>query len=234
MALKPILSMLAALAFAAACNPSGGGSTKPGTPITGDSFIGDANASVEVVEFGAPTCPACKSWHDQYWKELKANYVDTGKIRFVFRALPSHNPPVDHTIAAIARCSGQENFFAVLDKGFEDQEKIEQASRSGTAKEALTELAAGFGITGDAFGACINDPAHRQRIQEVQAEADRMGVSGTPTFFVNGVMVRDARIEAFSRQIDTALAASSPAPVDAPAPTETAPAETAPAGQPAQ
>lgn len=230
-AFKPILAALAALSLAAACNPSGGSAAKPGTPITGDSFIGDANASVTVVEYGAPTCPACKSWHDQYWKQLKADYVDTGKIKFVFRELPSHNPPVDRAIAAIARCSGQENFFSVLSKGFDDQMKIEQAARAGTAKDALAELAKGFGITGAAFDACLSDPAHTARIFEIQAEADRKGVTGTPTFFINDVLVRDPRIEGFSRQIDTALAASSPGPVDAPA--EPAP-EPAPQPAPAQ
>ena len=215
-ALKPILAALAALSLAAACNP-GAASVKPGTPITGDTFIGKADAPVTVVEFGAPTCPACKGWHDEYWKQLKADYVDTGKIKFVFHALPSHNPPVDRAIAAIAHCSGQENFFAVLDKGFEDQMKIEQAARAGTAKDALADLAKSFGITGEAFETCLADPAHTQRIFEVQAEADRLGVNGTPTFFVNGVLVQDPRIEAFSRQIDTAYAASSPGPVDAPA-----------------
>jgi len=224
--LKPILAAIAALSLAAACNP-GGASVKPGTPITGDSFIGKADAPVTVVEFGAPTCPACKGWHDQYWKELKADYIDTGKIKFVFHALPSHNPPVDRAIAAIAHCSGQENFFSVLDKGFEDQIKIEQAARSGTAKQALADLAKGFGITGEAFDACLADPAHTQRIYDVQAEADRMDVTGTPTFFVNGELVRDPRIEGFSRQIDTAYAASSPGPVDAPA-------EPAPEPAPAQ
>ncbi len=229
MALKSILAALAALSLAAACNPAGGSSVKPGTPITGDSFIGEANAAVTVVEYGAPTCPACKSWHDQYWKQLKTDYVDTGKIKFVFRELPSHNPPVDRAIAAIARCSGQENFFAVIDKGFEQQAEIETAARAGKAKEALADLAKGFGITGEAFETCLNDPAHTARIFEIQAEADRLGVNGTPTFFVNGAMVQDARIEAFSRQIDAVFAASSPGPVEAPAPASAPAPEPAPA-----
>jgi protein-disulfide isomerase len=203
------------------------GPSAPAAPVTGDSFLGPADARVTVVEYGAPTCPACKSWHDQYWAELKADYIDTGKIKFVFRELPSHNPPVDAAIFAIARCSGQENFFNVIDKAFEDQQQIEMASQRGQARETLAELASGFGFSTERFEACIRDPANRQRIFDMQADADRRGVTGTPTFFVNDVMVDDPRMPAFGRQIDAALAAAggqaggaapAPAPPAQPAP----------------
>ena len=228
MVLKSVLPGLVALALAA-CNQT---QAAAGDPVTGDSFLGPADARVVLIEYAAPTCPACKSWHDQYWADLKRDYIDPGRIKFVLRELPSHNPPVDAAIFAIARCSGQERFFEVVDKAFEEQGEIEQAAQQGRAREALEAFAADFGFNAERFEACLSDPANTQRIFDMQAEADRKGVTGTPTFFINNRMQPDGRLPALRVQLDAALAAAAapatPAPVP-PAPATSAPATSAPA-----
>src|SRR5215813_10168756 len=104
---KTICAALLALGLAA-CGPQARSSV---TLVQGDAFLGPADAKVVVTEYGAPTCPGCKAWHDQYWAQIKSSYVDTGKIKFIFREFPSHNPPVDAAIFSIARCTDAKEFF---------------------------------------------------------------------------------------------------------------------------
>ena len=189
----------------AACQPQ----ARTLEPTQGDAFLGPADAKVVVVEYGAPSCPACKSWHDQAWAKIKADYIDTGKIKFVFRELPSHNPPVDAAVAGIARCVGGTGYFEVIDEAFARQMDIEGASRSAAGpRDAITSLGQAVGLTAEQTQACINDPALAKRIFEVQDMADRAGVNGTPTFFINDRMVNDPRPAAFTAAIDAAIAAA--------------------------
>ncbi|MDZ4761151.1 MAG: thioredoxin domain-containing protein [Alphaproteobacteria bacterium] len=190
-------------ALGTACTPA----SNPAQTVQGDSFIGAADAKVVMIEYGAPTCPSCKSWHDEVWRQLKADYIDTGRIKFIFRELPSHNPPVDASIFAIARCSGAEAYFDVIDEAFVQQQQIERASQSVDGpRKALTALAAKFGLDAKEFEACVKDPAMIDRILAVQAEAEARNVSGTPTFFINDKLIDRPSYANIRTGLDTALA----------------------------
>jgi protein-disulfide isomerase len=209
----------------AACGPQARASL---TPVEGDAFLGPADAKVTVIEFAAPTCPVCKAWHDKFWGEMKSAYIDSGKIRFVLRELPSHNPPVDAAVFAIARCAGPADYFPVIDKAFERQEAIEIASRSADGpRKALVSLGQEFRLSEAQVEACIKDPKNVQRIYDVQADADARGVTGTPTFFVNDRLIGGATMEEVWTQTRTALEAALAPPAPA------APAATPPAAPPA-
>lgn len=221
----------AALALAAACGPQARSTV---TLVEGDAFVGPADAKVTVIEYGAPTCPACKGWHDENWARLKAAYIDTGKVKFIFREFPSHNPPVDAAIFSIARCAGAADYFAVIDKAFEQQMDIEVASRQGTAIAKLEEFGQGFRLSKEQVQSCIKDPKNLQRVVDVQNEGFSRGVNSTPTFFLNDVMVNDPRYEALAPAIDAALGGAAPAPAAAPVEGATeAPAPPTPAAPPA-
>jgi protein-disulfide isomerase len=236
MFLKTLGAAIAALVLAAGCGPQARGSL---TPVVGDSFLGPADAKVVVTEYGAPTCPGCKNWHDQNWAQLKAAYIDTGKIKFIFREFPSHNPPVDAAIFSIARCAGAADWFPLIDEAFARQEDIQRASDTGKVIEALNSLGQKFRLSPDQVEACIKDPKNIQRIYDVQEEGGGRGVNSTPTFFLDDKEAPDPRFEALSKEIDAALgiapAAAAPVPTEAtPAPTEKpAPATPAPT-KPAQ
>ncbi|HVY89193.1 MAG TPA: thioredoxin domain-containing protein, partial [Hyphomonadaceae bacterium] len=229
MSFKAFGAVLAALALAAC-----GGQTRASlTPVQGDSFLGNPSAALTVYEYGAPTCPGCKAWHDQYWAKLKAAYIDTNKIKFVFREFPSHNPPVDAAIFAIARCSGTADYFPVLDEAFARQQKIDNASRSATGPMGeLESLGAAFKLSAEQVHSCIDDPKMHQRIFDVQAMGAAQGVEYTPTFVINGKIVEDATYDSLSAQIVAALAVPA-SPASTPAPAATAPAAAAPAPAPA-
>jgi protein-disulfide isomerase len=234
MFLKSLGAAIAALALAAACGPQARSNI---TLIDGDAFLGAADAKTVVIEYGAPTCPGCKAWHDQYWAQLKAAYIDTGKIKFVFREFPSHNPPVDAAIFSIARCAGTADYFPVIDEAFARQMDIEIASRSGTAIAALESLGQKFRLSAAQVQSCIKDPKNIQRIVDVQTEGSGRGVHSTPTFFLNDVEVVDPRFEVLSQAIDASLGvapAPAAAPSETPAPAEGAPDQPAPATPGAQ
>jgi protein-disulfide isomerase len=229
MFLKPFGAAIVALTLAA-CGPQARANL---TPLEGDSFLGPADAKVTVTEYGAPTCPGCKAWHSQNWAQLKAGYIDSNKIKFVFREFPSHNPPVDAAIFSIARCVGQAEWFAVIDKAFEKQTDIERASQRGEAKQAMIDLGKDFRLSPEQVESCISDPKNIGRVQASQDEGFARGVHSTPTFFINDREALDASFEAMSAEIDALLAAA-PLPAEEASPAAPAEAsETTPA-EPAQ
>jgi protein-disulfide isomerase len=227
MFLKSLGAAIAALALAAACGPQARANL---TPLEGDSFLGPADAKVTVIEYGAPTCPGCKSWHDQNWARLKAGYIDSNKIKFVFREFPSHNPPVDAAIFSIARCVGQGEWFAVIDRAFEKQMDIERAAQRGDATTAMVDLGKEFRLSPEQVQSCIRDPKNIGRVQQSQEEGFARGVNSTPTFLINDRQVTDASYEGMSAEIDALLGAV-PLPAES---TPTAPPTGAPATPPAQ
>ena len=220
-------AILAALALAACGSPA----RTSLAPVQGDSFLGNPNSTVTVYEYGAPTCPACKAWHDQFWAKMKSTYIDTNKIKFVFREFPSHNPPVDAAIFAIARCAGTDKdngFFGVIDEAFARRDDIEKAAIAGAVIPALESLGGKFKLSAEQVHSCMDDPKMHQRIFDVQGMGAALGVNSTPTFVVNDKVQQDATFDALSAQIVAAFAVPA-SPVTAPS----APAPAAPAATPA-
>ena len=207
-----------ALAVMAACSQEAETQVNPPAPAeavidgTMRPFLGKEDATVVLLEYGAPTCPGCGSWHASFWQDLKSTYIDTNLIRFEFRVLPSHNPPVDAAIAGIGLCAGPDRFYGVLDKSFEDQIPIEMATRQGEARQAMVDLGGEFGLSEEQVMTCVNDPGRIDYITAIQAQASAVGVRGTPTFVIDGTIIEDSRLPSLSTAIDAALAAAGEAP----------------------
>lgn len=99
-----LAASLAAVSLGA-CGGSGPAGREKIVLVEGDAFKGPADAKVTVIEYGSPTCPGCKRWNELYWPEVKRDYVDTGKIKFVFREFAIHGA-IDAGIFSVARCMG--------------------------------------------------------------------------------------------------------------------------------
>ena len=198
---------LAAALIAVACTPEAAAPA----PVTGDMSLGPATAKVTIIEYAAPSCPICKKFHDEVYKGLKTKYIDTGKVRFVLKEMPSHNPPVDVAVFLLARCAGKDKYFAVIDAAFDKQSEIERAAASPSgAKPALAALAKSAGaLSQGQANACMNDPAGMKRIITAADEDVRTkNIGGTPTLFLNGQEMGDDafNLAAFSAAIDAKLA----------------------------
>jgi protein-disulfide isomerase len=123
--------------------------------------------------------------------EIKRRYVDTGRVRFVFRPMPT--PPIDLSVAmhVLTLCAGPTRYYPLVQAYFERQQQVFQAAVGETGpKGTLFAIAEDFGgLNYAAAEACLRDPV---RLGQVRASVDagtRAGVAGTPTLFVNGVLI---------------------------------------------
>lgn len=207
MFLKSLAAALAATLATvslAACDNAPAGREKI-VLVEGDAFKGPADAKVTVIEYGSPTCPGCKRWHDLFWPEVKRDYVETGKIKFIFREFAIHGP-IDAAIFSVARCAGSSDFFEVLDEAFASQNELVAAAQSGDAMPALRQLGAKFKLSEAQVNQCVDEPANIRRINDVGTDARQKGVNSTPTFLVNGVKIADSDWPAVKIAVDAALA----------------------------
>lgn len=198
--IAPVLA-LAAMVLAAC----GGGS---GKPVEGDIGLGPTDAKVTVVEYASPTCPHCAAWQENTYPGFKAKYVDTNKVRYVFREMPT--PPVDVASAGflLARCAGPDKYLDVIHAIMASQKEW----MAGTnPRDSLIRIAGGVGINEDQFKTCVSNPESLAALDaRINAARDK-GVSGTPTFFVNDVLVQTpggegASLADLSTAIDAELA----------------------------
>ncbi|MEM9939004.1 MAG: thioredoxin domain-containing protein [Pseudomonadota bacterium] len=199
------------------------GSTSP------DMILGDADAPIEIIEYASWTCPACLQFERDVAPMIKSEYIETGKVRLVFRDFPT--APANIAVAgfALARCAGPDQYFDVLDELFDRQPGILALVRNGgQVKEALMQVGANHGIDSEeAFDTCMSDSSIRRAIATSIAQGDAQGVGTTPTVFIDGEKLEgfDWRTEAGMRAVleakfaETTPAAETtdagPAPADA-------------------
>ena len=202
---------LAGALLLSACNDDGPAlphKTTPVTPFMGEAVMGEAAAPVEIVEYASTTCSHCQAFHAQVLPELKAKYIDTGKAKLVYRVMPTPPPELSIAGAAIARCAGEDRFFAVIDDLFKNQEMLISAmGQPRRLQRELTELGSRHGLSADEVGSCIADETLTRHLVDV-ARAAPDSVTGTPAFIVNGVDVEQNTLEALSAAIDSALGIS--------------------------
>jgi len=176
---------------------------KPGPD--GDIVLGSPKAPVTVVEYASMTCPHCAHFSQSTFPELKKRYIDTGKVRFIFREFP-----FDKLAAAafmLARCAhatgGNDKYMAVVETLFAQQNQwvVEKPL------DPLQDIAKQFGFTADSFKACLTNQKVLDGIEAVRDRAvQKLGVNSTPTFFVNGKkLVGDVSIETMSKEIEPHL-----------------------------
>ncbi len=189
---------LAAMATVAGCTAKTGGEAK------GDMALGAGpDAKVTVVEYASITCGHCAVWNDEVWPEFKTKYVDTKKVRYVFREFPT--PPQDIAVAGflIARCAGEDKYFDVMHDIMASQKEW---AAGVPPRTTLFRTAAAAGLTQEQTEACISDKAAIEEMSNrIKAGLDA-GVTGTPTFIVNGAKVVDSSLSGLSEAIDAELA----------------------------
>jgi len=147
----------------------------------GEETQGDPKAPVTLIEYAAVTCPHCSDFFMHQFPEIKSKYVDTGKVLFIFREFPLN--ALDVAGFMLARCAGNDKFFPMVDALFEKQRDwVVQKPL-----EPLLAIAKQAGFTKESFDACLTNQKVEDAVKWVRERAaDKFGVSGTPTFFING------------------------------------------------
>ena len=168
-------------------------------PAFGEMTLGPDTAKVTVIEYASATCPHCADFYNKTFLTLKKEYIDTGKIKFVFREFPHQ----DAALAAfmLARCAPKEKYFPLIDVFFATQPEWTQ-----NPLEGLNKIAQQAGFTKESFDACMKNETVAKEILAVRSKAEGFGVTGIPTFFVNGERFEgETTIEAFRAKIDPLL-----------------------------
>jgi protein-disulfide isomerase len=169
-----------------------------------DMAIGPKDAAVTVTEYASMTCPHCAAFTEQVFPKIKEAFIDTGKIRFVFREFP-----LDIKAAAgsmLARCIAKDDsakYFAVNELLFKTQNDWVMKDTAAS----LTRIGKQAGLTQEAVEACLKDQALLDKIAADQKFANEvLKVNSTPTFFINGEMLKgETSFEEFSKKITPLL-----------------------------
>jgi len=187
-----------------ACAAPAAAQVAPVPPVAaGERVLGRADAPVTVIEYASFTCPHCADWSLNVLPAFKARWIDTGKVRLVYRDLPTAPAEPAFLAAGLSRCAAPEQAFDVIERLFDRQGAAHDSGWSG----AWLRDAAGFaGRPLEDLGYCIVAEDTQGAIDRDVAAARAAGVTGTPTFFVDGVRVADPSLEGFAAVIDPLLA----------------------------
>jgi protein-disulfide isomerase len=160
---------------------------------------GAEKTPVTVVEYASMTCSHCARFHTTVYPDFKKKYIDTGKVRFILREFPLD--PIAAGAFALARCLPEDKYYPMIEVLFEQQKNWAFVP---DPPKALLAIAKQAGFTEQSFEACLTDQKLSQAIEDSARRAnEKFGVSGTPTFFINGQMLRgEATLEALSKLID--------------------------------
>jgi protein-disulfide isomerase len=143
--------------------------------------IGDP-AGVPVIEYGSATCPHCAHFSRDIWPEFKKTYVDTGKVRFIFREYSRNN--LDVGAFMLARCVGDDKAYATIELLFASQDAW---AFGGNPLEGLMTALRPTGMSRDKATACLKDQTKADAFAQIVKTADeKFKVTGTPTFIIDG------------------------------------------------
>jgi protein-disulfide isomerase len=172
-----------------------------------DPVLGEKNAPVTIVEWSDYECPYCKRNFTQTYPQIKENYIDTGKVKYVFRDFPLgfHNPlATEQAIAAecVREQTDDATYFAYHDLLYENT----TSNGNGMEKSKLYELAVDVGANETEFTICLDDEKFKDEVAKDMADGKKAGVSGTPAFLINGQFISGAQpFSVFEKVIEEEL-----------------------------
>ncbi len=171
-----------------------------------EMVLGDPDAPVEVIEYASYTCPHCATFHANQFKELKENYIDTGRIRFVYREV--YFDRFGLWASMVARCDGStDRFFAVTDQIYENQREWTASGDPAVMVEEFKKYAKIAGMEAADLDACMEDAAYAQGLVEwYEANAEADGIRSTPSFIIDGESYSNMSYEDFAAVLDEKLA----------------------------
>lgn len=154
--------------------------------VDNDAVLGDKNAPVTMIEFSDYECPFCKRHFTDVYPQIKKDYIDTGKAKLVYRdfiAVPTHNP-LATSEAMAAECSREQGGDSVYFRYHDEIFKRTTSNGNGLAVTELPKIATSLGLNAAAFQQCLDSNKYKTEVEKDIADASKVGVNGTPSFFV--------------------------------------------------
>ena len=173
-----------------------------------DRTLGNANAPIKMLEYAAPTCPHCAHFAMTVMPLIRQQYIDTGKVFYIFRTFPLS--AADGAVEAIARvCLPADKYFEFLDLMFRNQPKWDpDGYQVPDVGAAIKQMARVKGVSPEQADRCMTDKNEQERINQVAQDAvNRYNIQGTPTFVINGAVVQagEASWPELKKRLDTML-----------------------------
>lgn len=169
-----------------------------------DMVLGNPDASVEVIEYASYTCPHCASFHANAFKQLKSDYIDTGKIKFTYREV--YFDRFGLWASLVARCAGEEKFFGITDLIYSGQSSWTGAGEPAAIVEELRKIGRLAGMDNDTLEACLQDgDKARTLVAWYQENVEEHGIDSTPSFVINGKKYSNMAYAEMQAILDEAL-----------------------------
>ncbi|RME18035.1 MAG: DsbA family protein [Bdellovibrio sp.] len=152
--------------------------------VDDDPSLGSSDAPLVIVEFSDFQCPYCRRFYAESFSQIKSNYIDTGKVQFIYRDFPLSFHPMSQKSAEAAECANdQGKFLEFHDKIFDEQNKLGQ----GTVQYSVDDIKAwakDIGLNTEQFNSCLDSGKYAQEVQKDFADGSALGVQGTPSFYI--------------------------------------------------
>ncbi|MEM9968224.1 MAG: DsbA family protein [Pseudomonadota bacterium] len=172
-----------------------------------DMVLGNHEAPVTVVEYASYTCPHCATFHSGPYKQLKEEYIDTGKIKFVYREV--YFDRYGLWASMIARCGGPERFFGITDLIYQGQSTWARAGEPAAIVDELRKIGRLAGLKAETLEACLQDATMAQTLVAWWEENSRVDeISSTPSFVINGTRHSNMSYADMKELIEAELSAS--------------------------
>jgi len=180
---------------------------KTGEGAMSDMAVGSVDAPVTVIEYASVTCPHCATFHQEVYPEIKEKYINTGKVRFIFREFPTSPANLSVAGSMLARCAadkgGNDAYFVVLNALFATQRTWIFGE---SPRDELLKIASQAGMGADEFDACVKRQELLDYLNEnIKEGSEKYGISSTPSFVLNGQVRHFTSVEDFSEALDEAL-----------------------------
>jgi protein-disulfide isomerase len=168
----------------------------------GDLVYGSADAPVEIIEYGSMTCPHCGHFSRDVFPMLMENYIETGKVRFVFRNFVRDR--VDMAISTISRCTSDEAAAKGLVAAYFTRQ--EEWMKAENPYAVIAEIAEAAGLSKEEMSACMSDRSLQEHLLEMrQAGVEAYQISGVPYLLLNGMPIKGHSYEELKAGIEAAL-----------------------------
>ena len=165
---------------------------------------GAEDAPVTIIEYASFTCPHCAAFHAGPYKQLKSDYIDTGKVKFIYREVYFDRYGLWGSM--IARCAGPDRFFGVTDLLYSGQSTWTRAGEPANIIAELRKIGRLAGVTDEQLDVCLEDNDTAQALVAwYQANAEADGVQSTPSFVIDGEKQSNMSYDEMSALIETAL-----------------------------